>query len=220
MPRISAIWSWEVGSEMETASTSHSRLALMSAMSALLVDMTDALRPMWAMCFTAVFSSGPTIGFPTSSWGTPALSRCCAILYFSMFENTTPAACSPAPRVESQMQRGAFRRSTTSLLVFICIPSEWSMPALARPSLTRHINARYISSARRRRRYLRMAPMPPRDVRARPPSCCPYTTMTLPFWDSTARTTSSMSCSRTLESSTSSVSTAPAMAASITSWVP
>ena len=108
--------------DMQTASTSHSILLLMSLMSALFQDMTDAPRPMRAMCLTAIFSSAPREGFPAMIWGTPASSRSWAILYFSMLEKITPAAFSPSISVESQMQRGLFTISLTSFLLFIFIP--------------------------------------------------------------------------------------------------
>ena len=114
-----SIWMLDDGRAMVTESTSHSMLALMSPISALFQAMTDASRPMRAMCLTAFFSSVPRMGFPASIWGTPASSSSWAILYFSMLEKTAPAACSPNPRVESQMQRGALRQPTTSFLLFI-----------------------------------------------------------------------------------------------------
>ena len=117
-----SIWISEAGRAIVTESTSQSMLALISSISALFHAMTEASRPMRAMCLTAFFSSVPRMGFPASIWGTPASSRSWAILYFSMFEKTAPAACSPNPRVESQMQRGLLRQLTTSLLLFMFIP--------------------------------------------------------------------------------------------------
>ena len=120
--RTFSIWMLDACRAMVTESTSHSMLAFTSSMSALFQAMMDASSPMWAMCLTAFFSSVPRAGLPASIWGTPASSRSWAILYFSMLEKTAPAACSPNPRVESQMQRGALRQLMTSFLLFMLHP--------------------------------------------------------------------------------------------------
>ena len=108
-----------MGRAMDTESTPASRLASMSDLSALLVAMMEAFRPMRAMRLTVFFSSSLAEGTPTLIWATPALSRPLAILYFSVFDSTTPAAFSESLIVVSQMQMSLFKRAMTSSLLFM-----------------------------------------------------------------------------------------------------